>query len=96
MAANSTSFKKGNPGGPGNPHAAQVGRIRTALLNAATDEAMAAVVASLIEQARGGDVAAAKELFNRVLGPPVASDLIERIEAVERAQAAADRTAAAA
>ena len=94
MAANATSFKKGNSGGPGNPHAAHVGRIRAALLAAATEKAMGEVVTALIDAARGGDVAAARELFNRLLGPPIAADLIERLEAVERAQAASDHAAA--
>ena len=90
MAANATSFRKGNPGGPGNPHAAQVGRIRTALLAAATEERVAEVVEALVAAACGGDVAAARVLFERTLGPPVAVDLLERIEAVERAQSEAD------
>ena len=90
MAANGTSFKTGNPGGPGNPFAARAGRIRAALLEAVTDDDVAEVVAALVREAKAGNVPAARVLLDRTLGPPVAADLLERLEAVERAQGAAD------
>ena len=76
-------FAAGNPGGPGNPHAAQVGRLRSALLNAVTEEDMRAVVSTLVDQAKAGSVASARVLFDRVLGKPIEADLIARIEALE-------------
>ena len=78
-------FTPGNPGGPGNPHAAQVGRLRSALLDAVTPEDMRAVALALVEKARAGDIAAARVLFDRVLGKPVEADLIARLEAIEEA-----------
>ena len=76
-------FAPGNRGGPGNPHAAQVSRLRSALLDAITPDDMRAIVAALIEKARSGDVHAASVLFDRVLGKPLEVDIIDRIEALE-------------
>ena len=78
-------FLPGNPGGPGNPHAAQVGRLRSALLGAVTPEDMRAVSLALVEKARDGDIASARVLFDRVLGKPIEADLIARLEAIEEA-----------
>ena len=64
----SGQFAKGNAGGPGNPHAKRVAELRAALLEAVTVEDIRAVVRSLVGQAREGDIPAARELLNRVLG----------------------------
>ena len=77
-------FAPGNKGGPGNPEAARVARIRSALLRAANLKDVRAIIKSLIEQAKGGDVAAAKLLFDRILGRPIELDILERLEALER------------
>ena len=61
--ANNGRFAKGNSGGPGNPHAARVPKLRSALLEAVTVEDIQAVIAALMKQAKEGDVAAAKELL---------------------------------
>jgi len=76
-------FAKGNPGGPGNPYAAQVGRLRSALVNAVTEEDMREVIMALVEKAKGGSIAAARVLFDRVLGKPIEADVLARIEALE-------------
>jgi len=76
-------FTAGNAGGPGNPHAAQVGRLRSALLNAVTEDDMRDVVLALVRKAKDADVVAARVLFDRVLGKPIEADLIARIEALE-------------
>jgi len=78
-------FVKGNSGGPGNPFAARIGRLRSVLIDAVTEEDMRETIRAVVEAARGGDLAAAKLLFDRVLGPPVEADLIERIEGIEEA-----------
>ena len=78
-------FTTGNPGGQGNPHAVQVGRLRSALLGAVTPEDMRAVALALVEKAKDGDIAAARVLFDRILGKPVEADLIARLEAIEEA-----------
>jgi hypothetical protein len=76
-------FVKGNAGGPGNPLAARVSKLRFALVNAVTVEDIEEVIAALVKQAKEGDVAAMRELFSRVLGRPLEADLLERLEALE-------------
>ena len=61
-------FTKGNPGGPGNPFAKQVADTRAALYAAVTEEDIKAVVAKMVRQARAGDAAARKEMFDRLWG----------------------------
>src|SRR6266487_718296 len=63
-------FTKGNPGGIGNPHARKVAALRSALLKTVTEEDVIAVAQRLIEQAKEGDVAAARLLFAYALGKP--------------------------
>jgi hypothetical protein len=63
-------FAKGNRGGPGNPFARQVASLRKALLDAVSEDDMREVARALIERARSGDPAAAKLLFQYVLGKP--------------------------
>ena len=53
-------------------------------MRSVTAEDIAAVVLALVAKAKEGDVAAARELLQRLLGPPVELDLIERLEAMER------------
>jgi hypothetical protein len=76
-------FATGNEGGPGNPHARRVGQMRSALLAAVSDEDIRSTIAAIVQQARDGDLAAAKILFDRCIGPPVAADILERLEALE-------------
>lgn len=76
-------FATGWKGGTGNPHAAQVGRLRAAMLEAVTPEDIAEIVARLVELAKEGDVRAIKEVFDRTLGKPQEADFIERLEAIE-------------
>lgn len=64
-------FLPGNAGGPGNPFAARVAELRGAVLAAVTPEDLQAIVRALVEAALGGDVAAAKVLFDRALGRPL-------------------------
>ena len=65
-------FAAGNTLGRGNPHAAQVARLRSAMLSAVTEDDVKAGVGKLVLLAKGGDVAAIKLLFDRVLGKVVA------------------------
>lgn len=76
-------FAKGNPGGPGNPHAARVAKLRSALLDAVSEEDVVAVVQALVTEAQAGNTAAAREVLLRVLGKPESFDLLERLEALE-------------
>ena len=61
-------FAKGNAGGPGNPYARRVARLRGLLLDAVTDEDLKAIVAALVGKARAGDLAAAREVLTRTIG----------------------------
>ena len=61
-------FARGNPGGPGNPHAKRTSLLRAALLEAVTEDDIRAVAHGLVAKARSGDTAAARELLDRVIG----------------------------
>lgn len=86
-------FAAGNPGGPGNPHAAQVAKLRSALLKAVTPEDMEQIVGVLVARAKEGDVTSAREVILRTLGRPLESDIMDRLERLE-AVAAADQAMA--
>ncbi len=77
-------FAKGNTGGPGNPHAQQVARLRSALLGAVTPKDLNAIVAKLVKMAKTGNVVAAKEVLDRCLGRSRAElDVTQRSEVVK-------------
>jgi len=76
-------FLPGNKAATGNPHAKRVAELRSALLEAVTAEDLTAVVRALVTAAKQGDVAAARVLFERVLGRPLEADILERLEALE-------------
>jgi len=63
-------FAEGNPGGPGNPHAAAVGAWRTTLVNEVTVDDMWQVIDVLTDKAKKGEAWAVKELLDRCLGRP--------------------------
>jgi ribosomal protein L17 len=77
-------FLPGNKGGPGNPFGKRVANLRKALMDAVTEDDLTEVVESLITKAKNGDIAAIKVLFDRLFGPPIAADLLERIEQLEQ------------
>jgi hypothetical protein len=66
-------FAPGNPGGPGaiaHERTKRAGELRQALHAAVTPEDMAAIARALIDKAKSGDVAAARELLDRIIGRP--------------------------
>lgn len=63
-------FAVGNVGGPGNPFARQVAKLRSALVRRVTEEDMELIAERLIVLGRSGDLAAMKLLFLYVLGKP--------------------------
>jgi hypothetical protein len=68
MAATKTSWKPGQSGNPGGRPRGVARRLR--ILNELTsDEALARVWNALLEAAIGGDVAAARVVLDRILGP---------------------------
>jgi len=69
-------FAKGNRGRPGNPYASKVARIR-AFLDAVTEQDIRAIVAKLVEEAKAGNLAAAREILQRTIGSPDPLDMAE-------------------
>ncbi len=63
-------FGQGNRFSTGNPHSATVGKLRTALLDAITEDDIKAVILKLIDLAKSGNIAATKLLLDRCLGKP--------------------------
>ena len=76
-------FAPGNRGGPGNPHAKRTAAIRGLLLDTITDDDLRAIIAKLVEMAKGGDLAAARELLDRTIGKPKSTAEIEQAALVE-------------
>jgi len=77
-------FKKGNPGGPGNPKVRQMAAYRQALFNAGSEEDVKKVIHAMRDAClNDGDVTAGKEYLMRMCGPYVAVDLLERISNLE-------------
>ncbi|HEX8916277.1 MAG TPA: hypothetical protein VF796_28260 [Humisphaera sp.] len=64
-------FAAGNPGGPGNPFAKRAAALKSAMYDAVTDGDVAAIVRGLVDRARAGETAAAREVLDRVLGRPL-------------------------
>jgi len=67
---NGGRFTKGNKGGPGNPFARKSAALRQALLDTVTAEDLQAIVRQMIQQAKEGDVSAARLVFSYTLGKP--------------------------
>jgi GH24 family phage-related lysozyme (muramidase) len=77
-------FAKGNKLARGNPHARQTAALRKALYDAVQPDDLREVVATLLRQAKAGDVLSARELLTRLLGSSSESaDLDARIEQME-------------
>lgn len=76
-------FAKGNRTGHGNPFGRRMNRLRAAMFRAVTPKDFEEVVAALLREAKGGDVAAIREVVDRMLGKSEAIDLIARIEELE-------------
>jgi hypothetical protein len=76
-------FAPGNPGGPGNPAGGKAEQLRHALLNAVSETDIRDIVAALVASAKVGEIAAAREVLNRVMGRPTDADTLARIERLE-------------
>jgi hypothetical protein len=76
-------FGPSNKYAKGNPFARRVARLRSTLLKAVKPTDLRDVVAVLLTQAKGGDVASIKELLHRLLGPPTPVDYEERLQTLE-------------
>src|SRR5438874_5282433 len=74
---------KGNPGGPGNPFARQVAKLRKVILNRLTEEDLLAITEALLAKAREGSVSAAKLLLAYAIGKPASSPDPDRLDGQE-------------
>jgi hypothetical protein len=63
-------FTKGNPGGPGNPFARHVAKLRSALVECVTEEDIRQIAQGLRVSARLGHLPSIRILFMYVLGKP--------------------------
>jgi hypothetical protein len=63
-------FAKGNLGGPGNPFTRQSAAFRKALCDTLSADDIHALTRTLLDKAKGGDVAAIKLLFAYTIGRP--------------------------
>jgi hypothetical protein len=63
-------FAVGNKAGKGNPLMRRMQNLRCALLRHVKKEDLLEVVDALLEKAKGGDLAAIRELLNRLIGRP--------------------------
>jgi ribosomal protein L17 len=73
----------GNRSGKGNPLAARVGKLRSALVAAVSEQDVREIIEKMVEQAKSGDTLAARIVLDRVLGKPEPLDIIARLEALE-------------
>ena len=72
-------FGPGNRFSKGNPHAAKVAKLRSAALAAVTQKDLRGIVRKLCDLALAGDVAAAREVLQRCLGPAEAIDVMAEL-----------------
>ncbi len=63
-------FAKGNKIGRGNPFIKQVNDFRAAIIECTTREQIQELIGVLYAKGMSGDVKAAKEYLDRVIGPP--------------------------
>jgi hypothetical protein len=73
----------GNPGGPGNPYARQVAELRKEMVNFVSVDDLKHVVFAIKMKAERGDVAAARLLFQYVLGKPLPATDPDRLDVDE-------------
>ena len=78
-------FLPGNKYGKGNPLARKAQQLRVALSRAATVADVKAIARKMIDLAKNGDTTAAKLVLDRLLGPAVEWDLVERLQNLEAA-----------
>jgi hypothetical protein len=72
-------FAKGNPGGPGNPHARECARILQIMQAAIADEEILHLTRKLLELGLAGDVAAIKLILAYKIGKPQPAPLPDHL-----------------
>ena len=78
-------FTPGNKAARGHakPHAAQVSKLRRALLTEVKATDVRAIMRKLIDLAKQGDLNAAREVLERTLGKPLPADVEDRLAQLE-------------
>jgi hypothetical protein len=66
-----------NSGWPGSPFATKVARIRASFLNSVSEDDIRAIVGKMVELAKGGNLAVAREILQRTIGNVDPLDLTE-------------------
>ncbi|MFO0866860.1 MAG: hypothetical protein U0744_19850 [Gemmataceae bacterium] len=64
------TFRNGNRGGPGNPYARRVSKLRQAVMEECAEEDLRDITRAMINLAKDGDKAAAKLVYQYALGKP--------------------------
>ena len=64
-------FAPGNPGGPRNPFAQRVARLRSTLLESVSNNDLKAIVQAVVGKAKSGDMAAVRVVLDYGLGRPL-------------------------
>ena len=77
------TFAAGNQAAKGNPFARQVARLRSVLLESVTENDLRAIVQAVLDKARGGDLAAAKMVFDYTTGKPRGTPDPDKVDAEE-------------
>lgn len=82
-------FATGNPGGPGNPGARYARQVRDrwdeSLFKVVSADRLVVAIDACLRKAEAGDILALKLLAERIKGPPIAGDVVERLEQLEDA-----------
>ncbi|NLF73917.1 MAG: hypothetical protein GX575_33325 [Candidatus Anammoximicrobium sp.] len=76
-------FAKGNRFAKGNPNAKRAQRLRAELMRSVTPAELRRIVKAVVTAATDGDIAAAKLILDRTLGPAVPWDVEERLARLE-------------
>jgi hypothetical protein len=77
------TFAPGNKLAKGYPHARRANRLRAELYRVVTVEEFREIVRAMVKEAKNGDIAAAREIIERLLGKPESADTMARIEELE-------------
>jgi hypothetical protein len=77
------TFSVGNKVAKGNPNNRRAQKIRNAIIRAISPKDMAEAAKQLLADAKAGDRQAFAELCDRIIGKPVQSDVLDRIEQLE-------------
>lgn len=76
-------FDAGNKYGTGNPHAAKVAQLRSALIEHITPDDLKEIITALLTQAKAGDIASCKLLLPYLIGAAPASCNPDELELKE-------------